>query len=88
MDKLYPLVIADGKHPDWRTSRVLGCFTYGAPDAKSSGVLNAIKTLRDACDFIGVRVDFVHGSAGKAGDIEKRPAVLKRAYKAGKSLAE
>jgi multimeric flavodoxin WrbA len=64
-------------------------LTYGDDDSAASGVMNAIHTYQDMCRYLKSEiVDIIHASASAAGEINKQPALLTRAYQLGEKLAK
>jgi len=62
-------------------------LTYGDSDPYTSGGINAIRTVQDMCRYLGAHLaGIVYGTASQAGEVEKQPALLQRAYKLGQSL--
>ncbi len=64
-------------------------LTYGDPDAKTSGVLNAINTLKDEYRYAKSEiVQILHASADAPGAVAANDALMEQAYILGKLLAE
>ncbi|MCP4219590.1 MAG: flavodoxin family protein [bacterium] len=64
-------------------------LTYGDADAFSSGAVNAMRTLQDAFNYIGIpSKGFIHGSAYEAGEISADRRLLEKAFQLGKQLVE
>ena len=63
-------------------------LSYGDADLYSSGAINAIYSFESMCRFLeGKVVGIVHGSLDEAGDAEKHPELLQKAFDLGKLLA-
>lgn len=64
-------------------------LTYGDDDAFKSGTMNAIHTYQDMFRYVGAEIaGIVHASVSDAGEIERQPEVLRRAYALGQRLGE
>ena len=86
LDRWYPLSLEDRQF--LKAKRAVCCLTYGADDVLLSGADTTARALNDIFTYLKVPVNFVHASAWRKGDIRKNPAVLKRAYEAGKQLVK
>jgi len=86
IDRLYAL---GGPQGYALAGRKLGVIlTYADEDVFRSGAVNALRTLQDACAFIGMTVaGTVYGTAGAAGEIRRNRSLMKRARKLGEQLA-
>lgn len=63
-------------------------LTYGDPDENTSGVLNAIKALRDEYNYTQSEiVGILHGSADEKGEIVSNAQLMKQAYELGKKVS-
>ncbi|MFC1915480.1 flavodoxin family protein [Chloroflexota bacterium] len=64
-------------------------LTYGDTDPFNSGAVNAIRTLQDACTYLGAHIaGMVYGSASEAGEIRANKELLDKAYSLGKQLGQ
>jgi multimeric flavodoxin WrbA len=62
-------------------------LTYGDSDLHNSGGINAIHTFESMFRYLEANIaGIVHGSADAAGEINKQPALLERAYQLGQKL--
>jgi multimeric flavodoxin WrbA len=86
LDRWYPLSLEDRNF--LKAKRAVCCLTYGADDVLLSGADTTARALNDIFTYLKVPVNFVHASAWRKGDIRKNPAVLKRAYEAGKQMVK
>lgn len=63
-------------------------LTYEDEDVFASGGVNALRSFQDTCAYVKARlVGSVHGSAGKAGDVQANGRLLQKAYDLGKQIA-
>jgi multimeric flavodoxin WrbA len=63
-------------------------LTYGEPDAKASGVMNAIQTLKDEYSYANSKIlGILYGSADKMGEITANELLMEQAYELGELLA-
>jgi multimeric flavodoxin WrbA len=64
-------------------------LTYGDTSLETSGGINAVHTFEHMFRYIGCEiVGIVHGSANRAGEISRQPALLEQAKNLGHKLAE
>jgi len=86
IDRFYAL---GGENSHLLADKKIGLIlTYGDADPFTSGAVNALRSFQDMFRYIGAEiVDMVYGSAEKAGEIAKKPDLLKRAEALGKALA-
>jgi len=63
-------------------------LTYEDEDVFASGGVNALRSFQDICAYVKARlVGAVHGSAGKAGDVQANPELLQKAHDLGRKIA-
>jgi len=63
-------------------------LTYEDEDVFASGGVNALRSFQDICTYVKADlVGTVHGSAGKAGDVQANVKLLQKAYDLGKKIA-
>jgi multimeric flavodoxin WrbA len=85
MDRCYALVDASGYL--LRDKKIGIIMTYGDSDPFNSGAVNALRTFQDGYNYVGAEiVDMVYGSADAAGEIEKNPELMAKAYSLGQKL--
>ena len=86
LDRLYALF--GGNIYDVLTGKKVALLlSYGDPDPLGSGANNALRTLQDACRFLGIEfAGCVHASCMSEGELEGKPA-LAQAKELGKKLA-
>ena len=64
-------------------------LTYGDPNEKTSGVMNAVNTLTDEYNYTHSRiVGILYGSANEKGTIVSNTQLMGQAFELGKMLAE
>jgi len=64
-------------------------LTYGDTDPYTSGAINAIRAYQDMFRYIKADiVGIVYGSALKAGEIQEKQEVMKRAYLIGQQMGK
>lgn len=63
-------------------------LTYEDEDVFASGGINALRSFQDICAYVKADlVGAVHGSAGKAGDVQANGRLLQKAYDLGRKIA-
>ena len=63
-------------------------LTYGDTDLYTSGAINAIHTYETMARFLHSEiVEIVHGSLNDAGEAEKHPELMEKAFRLGQKLA-
>ncbi len=63
-------------------------LAYGDTDLNASGGINAVHTFESMCRYLrGEIVGIVHGSLSTVGDAEKKPALMRDAFRLGERLA-
>jgi len=63
-------------------------LTYGDSNQFTSGAINAMRAFEDMFRYIKAEiVGMVYGTAMNAGDAQKQPDLMERAYKLGQELA-
>jgi multimeric flavodoxin WrbA len=86
IDRWYALEMTHGNALSGKRFAFL--LTYGDSDPWESGASNAMRTFQDMCRYLKAEiVGMVYGTAGDAGDIEKQPKLLEKAYKLGQKVA-
>lgn len=62
-------------------------LTYEDEDVFVSGGINALRSFQDICAYVKANlVGTVHGSAGKAGDVQANGKLLQKAYDLGRKI--
>ena len=86
IDRWYALESSQGNALKGKKFGII--LTYGDTDPYSSGAINAIRSFQDMFRYIRANiVGMVYGTASNAGDVQKQPDLLERAYKLGQRLA-
>ncbi len=87
IDRWYALGGADGHA---LSGKKLGLvLVYGDTDPYTSGAINAIRTMQDACRYIGMTmVGTVYGSAIEPGEIVDQQAAMAAAFELGQKLVQ
>ena len=63
-------------------------LTYEDEDVFASGGINTLRSFQDICAYVKADlVGAVHGSAGKAGDVQANGRLLQKAYDLGRKIA-
>lgn len=85
MDRLYGLYTEKTK--SLKDKPIGAVLVYGDSDSNTSGVFNAIGSLKDAFGYTGSIIKgIVHGSANAIGDAAKNASLCEDAYNLGKTL--
>jgi multimeric flavodoxin WrbA len=63
-------------------------LTYEDEDVFASGGVNALRSFQDICAYVKADlVGTVHGSTGKAGDVQTNVEFLRKGYELGRQIA-
>lgn len=87
IDRWYALETSKGNALKGKKIGII--LTYGDTNLETSGGANALHAFEDMFRYVGCEiVGVVHGSANRAGEISKQPALLEQAKDLGRKLAE
>ena len=88
MDRLYALHAKGGKF-QLSPKKIGTILVYGDNDVETSGVNNAIGTMKDIISYMKSEdMGIVHGTAYKIGDAEKNTELMKQAYDLGLEVSK
>ncbi len=88
MDRLYALHAKGGKF-QLSPKKIGTMLVYGDNDVETSGVNNAIGTMKDIISYMKSEdMGIVHGTAYKIGDAEKNTELMKLAYDLGFAVSK
>ncbi len=86
IDRTYAVHSEDGYALTGKDIGVI--LTYEDEDVFASGGVNALRSFQDTCAYVkACLVGSVHGSAGKAGDVQANKKLLQKAYDLGRRIA-